>query len=174
LIVHISPSFAGADAADEWLGYAESMGDLPMRAVSDSNRAHLFVSKSPVLVDGGERARSPERVAFRAATLREFVSDIVGVCSEKKVVWVNARTIVATVKNVETNWDLSFGGDPSPSVSARFAPAKLQKSVTATIRVAPENETARKRFRDRIVIEALLEAPIVRGLELLGGFHGGL
>lgn len=128
--MNVIPTFPLKNLHDAVLAYAAFSGKLTgwFRWVLGPDFKDKFWSQLGFIVGCSKSRRTP-----LGSTFSNFVMHIIGVSSEKKMGWLNARRVVASVENAGVIRDCAVHQNPSQPVSQhsfRFASAKTDGAVT--------------------------------------------
>jgi len=98
MALDVPPSTASLDARNLLLTNAESLCNFPLRARRGAYGENIFCREF----------RHRARFTALLSALSDLVGDVVGICSEKQVFRVNARSVVALMTDVQPGWNRAF------------------------------------------------------------------
>jgi len=158
-----SPSFPTFDHTNGGLGHSELACDQSERTSASDNFASIGFGQFP----------TPD------ATLSDFVGDIVGVSSEKQMCRIDARWIVAAMKNVQPVRNRAVCDSPRKAMRQAFYSVGSDSTIPSASHFMTRPEPAAARaVLGNLVPEPLFGGKIPSSHEappsaLWSGFRGG-
>ena len=153
------PRFSRLDAPDALSTDVVVASNKAAAALILEDCQHLFTGQSGVRIVRALQAGS--------AALRCFISHVIGIRSKKQMVGVDAGWRVASMQHVHPERDRTLLDFPYKTMRFLAFAVHSKPRVSPFIGGRPAKVTAGKSLWDRVVIQSLLDRPVVRGFEFL-------